>query len=520
MKKGNRGEREAGPTHLVIRDRSTKVLVPIGQVALVGRVDFATWHFERRINEHGLQFYQPLPVSQLTPVDFGHTSWEKEVLDTSDTYAKRLAAKRANEGKTYPDISQFPENQRVREFMHKSIGFAKRLLEAPNDRQADDITRRRRDYLGNLARDLRGRQRFTLMRDLVEGLGQMQGKENLKALTCLTVDTRILYLLLGTHNKFLAGVSNGQAYWKNVEMPPVYEEMGIPFLHVTNPYINVLDAVGDKHLAALPKKIIAPADYKKIDLPEPRETLGSILEDVYHHQRYTLRERGVAAKLVGEGDVQRMVLVESAGTLYANAQTPYGDLSVVLNLDKGQGLCMDLLPELITQSVIPDTMTDKSRLAVLVGEVYRDFLCAREIRTSIRSRRGKTDPDQPGSGKASGRRPGQAVLSKVVMQVEGEGSVVPRDTFKGIRPPKFREVSGYPQRRPTGISGDQEIRVAQWKARTGLTVPSYDPATETLVLPYTVPKGMEHHIREMPEYLRKRHQDRSFSSTRGFVSRE
>ncbi len=523
--RGSGSERNAGdvlpfPNKKVIaRDFST---TPNPSV-VVGRFDFETWTMHERIVRDGLTTYVEIRDGRAGRVDVNAKNWEKIVLEGSSLTAHRVTNAGSSKDHALMPIAVMDKPGRVGQFFRRAFEFATGYKDANDGSAVERLKSDKKNYLSNLASDIRRKQGWDFVGDIAEALKNVEpGESDPRTMFFAGLDAGTILLLAGTHNKFLAGVEGKRAYWKNVVLPPVYELPGLPVIHLSNPYINFLDRVRDREMHAVAERIIDPRDYRKIVLPKPEETLTGTFKDVLMRQAYTMRPEGIGVRLVNSGDVKRLVIVESDGVLFAKAETPYGDLSAVIDKDTALGHCSDLLPQIVTGSVKYEEMTQRSPLAVLVGQVYRDYLCAdTKVLTGVKPAR-RSNSGYLERGDDEGRRERRRPLTRVILddrRVSAEDVGDDRIPYSGKRIPAIVQVSGYVRSRKTGASEETKRKAAEWRAKTGLDLPVYDPSCQEAIVPGTRPPGMESFIRDLPEFWRNELNAEAFRPNKGFNPR-
>lgn len=479
-------------------------------------VECEGWTPVRVVTRGGLILREPIPVTELTQVDFKKTGWEDYILESAHLLSRGFGIGILKDGPNHelePLEGFMGGGNMAKNTLAKLHSINARLVRSEfgfDGPEEVEIRREKGDLLKKISEGFKRTQNFrpiSEMMDILCGASVDASEEASNTISMLNVDVRALLLLAGNEHKLLIGTKDRIPTWQKFQPPPLYKDIPAPILHLTTPGIFYLEYIGEREKPAFPEKMVYPGDLARLRFPEVPGTVEGFLEEIFYRQKYIMNEGGIDLELKGAGDAMGMVLVESHGILFANTRTPYGGLFTAIFLDKAFGMSAESGNEYTVGLKTPREIFSDSRLAALVAAQYRDLLCGKEV---VRSRgRGKTSEADPG------RTDGAPRVSSI-RTIRNEVRKDPVRKYEGDpRPVKPHQVAGHLRRAGlNGLSDGQIEAVRNYIKTTGLRVPRPEPG-QTIVLPYYVPSESGKVIKGMPTFMRAKFQETSFKDFEG-----
>lgn len=497
----------------------------VGSLVVVrseGYHDYGTWSLEQKTVIGGMEVRKTVPPERMRRLHLDKRNWAQEVLrsvqgitrsslTTASERQRKLVPIKALSGRTdaAAALKKIYDHELSQERVVGSSGDT-----------GQHYARDKRYVLTHLADDI-AKGKYGMVWDIWNSL-TTPGDDSPDAWhtkTILGVNIRGLFLLLGSHERILAGIQGSSTpLWRKVELPQSYVELGVPIYHISSPYIDLLDLIRNREMLNLmPRKLPQPEKINALEVPEVKEELRDILWDTDRNQRYILYPEVLEAVPRNGGDIGRLHFLEAEGWFLSRAETPVGDFTTAIELDRASGFSSDCLVRSFGNPQDPRDILNASSLARFAADARRILLCAR-FETRSGNKRGKNGhAGVNGAGRHNGVEKGSMVLAQNVIYVDPDG-ISPRRREQGT--PKW-EVEPHSRRghpRASGpISPDQRKKVREWMIEHRINrVPKPGP-NETLVLPHFVPAGAR--FSQLPTYKREQLVEEAFGK-KGISSRE
>ncbi len=481
-----------------------KGLPPVGTTYL--RPD--DWQWMEVVSGQGIIGSREVPDAELVPLNLRKVPWVNVVLSANRYISSGSARDLVEQGLDLPPLDIAHAQGEPFSILRRLFSYTK-ALSKPQITRAElrETEEQKIQYLKKLSDEIRAKNRQSLILDTLQAITQFETPENKTTSAMIINDVRALYLLAGTENRFLAGFDGRDTVWKNVELPPLYFNVPIPLTHIAAPTLSSLGLVTQRELPIVPRRIIGPKDYKKIEIPPFAEDREDILAEAILHPDYSLRPGVNSVELLDAGSLQAMHLILAGpqrNVLFARTETPFGDLATIIDLATGRGFSTDLTPTLVRGDLNFDNPIEGSLLATQVLATYRALVCAEEVPWQGFRRLAAPMSATLERARAEGRNSGPSI--RYVPQIRRTGQPIePRPPHAGPHYEMPRILSrAYTRVQGTGLTDRQESRIQPWEAKYGLTAPKPDKSIgETVCLP-----NIEGTAANLPPILKRRVQAR------------
>ncbi len=479
--------------------------------------DYGTWTLEEYLGDDPLAVRTRVSSSRLTPLPINRKNWRQEVLrSVTDLTLSTHDSGWRNNRKVVPLKSLAGKTEAAQTLRTLFDGELKHaaFVDATQGGVSPNYTRDKRNLLVHMADDIERNNRYGLIEDMWNAVSRDESDDAWQTKTLLGTNLRALLLLVGNSEKVLAGFQGSTPLWKKVELPRVYDELGLPIYHISSPFMELLGVIKDRELVRMfPKKLPQPEEITTLRVPRVNGGLREILWDTHQNQRYVLHPEILPTVLRGESDVRRLLVLEVGGWLFTKTETSVGDFTTAIYIDRAGGFSSDSVVKMFGDPQNTHSLIESSELARLAADARRTLLCARVVVKPTRGKSGKrhaTETSRGGNGQGTDKDAVQ--LAQNVIYVYEDGSAPKRSEYDGPkRQVEPHPVKGYVRKAGTkGMSPNQRREVREWMLRHRISAVPKPGPKETLVLPYYVPSGDG--IDQMPTYKREDIARKSFGN--------
>lgn len=363
-----------------------------------------------------------------------------------------------------------------------------------------NLVREKENYLSRLASHIKRTGDYGVISRLLFVLDNEANRTSEAQKMFFGADLFALYLLVGGPNRFLGGTKDS-ANWISFDWIEGLSDHG-DILNVVKPMITLLHLIGARESVVLPRvPLLKPGE---VWLPSPERSIGDIMEDAFYGKQYDIPFEGAEVKLVDARDITGMVLIQSAEMVMARVITKRGDAFVSINLDD-----MLLFSSAEFKRDIGYTPDEQeyttSPWVNIVAEVYHDLVTAVKVKAG-EPRQLRVTKHYPlaGGGTVVDTGPKVIYIPRFV-RVGQEPKI--RLPLEGLpRPVTPHRVVGHKRKAHMTESHREAIQAFELKA--GLKILSSLPEGYTYVRPFVVPKGTEGEMLKLPQFIRRRIQQR------------
>lgn len=405
-----------------------------------------------------------------------------------------------NSGVTGADVPSY-------EFTGKSQGRAHRILreifeldkavnidpENPDKR----IHQRKQAYFSSLVRDMRRRNDYGLILDLIHAINADNYPDRLTNISQV-LGTAAIYLMACEPTKFIVGARDG-IHWKTVHIPVVDGDIySIPINYLANVYVSHLEDISRRELKAVPSRLIHPKVLHEVIFPESSDDIDATLEDAYYRQKYILSPGGAEINFRNAGDVTHAYMMQRGELVFTRFGTPKGEGWSVLNLNDGSYLDSYEMAIGEEGSRIERGYHPWASLAV---ETYHDLVTleVRERGIEAVELEAQKSASIETADKNARQKPYVIYIPRRTHDAQPNES---RRPYEGKRrPPRPHPVVGHSRKGNMTEKHRQDLKA--WQEKTGIPIPSIDPGF-TWVRPFFVPAGIEEELVELPTFIKNR----------------